>query len=133
MKRIIKFRAYETKEKEMVHDIHIAPEYGWLVLADNDAMSERGRSENWVLMQFTGLLDKNGKEVFEGDIVDNGYGIKEIVEFGCQNVDAFEGVGFNLWSFIGKHGAYDCARLQSEIEVVGNIYENPDLLNPKSK
>jgi hypothetical protein len=76
------------------------------------------------LQQYTGLKDKNGKEIYEGDIILYDYG-KIIVTYGIQRVDAFEGVGFNLWSHYGKENGI---RLQSEIEIIGNIFETPELI-----
>jgi hypothetical protein len=76
-------------------------------------------------LESTGLKDKNGKEVYEADIVIHD-GEKIVVNYGIQSVDAFEGAGFNLWSFYGqKLGGF---RLQSEIEIIGNVFENPELL-----
>ena len=78
------------------------------------------------IMQYVGLKDKNVKEIYEGDVVLFDYE-KILVSYGIQGVDAFEGIGFNLWShYVQKQ---DGTRLQSEIEVVGNIYESPELLN----
>ena len=78
------------------------------------------------IMQYVGLKDKNVKEIYEGDVVLFDYE-KILVSYGIQGVDAFEGIGFNLWSHYGQK--QDGTRLQSEIEVVGNIYESPELLN----
>lgn len=78
--------------------------------------------------QFTGLLDKNGSEIYEGDIIDDMP--PSVVQYGIQSVDAFEGVGFNLWGFYGHYEDIGKAiRLQSELEIIGNIHENPELLN----
>jgi uncharacterized phage protein (TIGR01671 family) len=85
------------------------------------------------LMQFTGLKDKNGKEIYEGDIVENKEGDMTVIEYGFQEVDAFVGVGFNLWPFQdapdykGIHDASESALRQ--YKVIGNIYENPELVN----
>ncbi|WP_053093119.1 YopX family protein [Streptococcus constellatus] len=84
--------------------------------------------ENATVMQSTGLFDKNGVEVFEGDVaVMNGWR-RQVVTFGTQEVEEDFGSvriyrGFNL--YLG--GGYPNA-VMSEFEVVGNIYENPELM-----
>jgi uncharacterized phage protein (TIGR01671 family) len=149
--RQIKFRAWDKKYKEMINDIHIAPEYDWLVLSDNDALAERdnrgrGDDDGYELMQFTGLLDKNGKEIYEGDIVEGiyrGVGIdgELSVETNMCGIVFYDYSGFSLeviqnksdkdrygmvnyFHFIGDDGG-----IFENKSVIGNIYENPELLN----
>lgn len=93
-----------------------------------DEFGEYWRDFNKIeLMQSTGLKDKNGKEIFEEDVVTNGWK-RQVVTFGTQEVEEDFGSiriyrGFNL--YLG--GGYPNA-IMSEFEVVGNIYENPELL-----
>ena len=85
-----------------------------------------------VLMQFTGLTDKNGKEIYEGDIlsVENPDGYKDLlclVEYD-SNVGGYEytpksGYGEFETSTIGW-----AMGMEFEFEIIGNIYENPELL-----
>lgn len=96
-------------------------------ILNNDFDCHSGWLEDCVLRQYTGLKDKNSKEIYDGDIVLHNEEKIE-VKYGCQEVDAFEGIGFNLWSFIGEYDKLNCSRLQSELEVIGNIYENKDLI-----
>lgn len=72
-----------------------------------------------VIEMFTGLVDKDGTDVYEGDVVlfDDGEILN--VSYGIQPVDAFEGVGYNLWSHYDKE--QDGTRLQSSIKVIGTI------------
>ena len=73
------------------------------------------------LMQFTGLKDKNGKEIYEGDILKICNGSLNCVAWMEPNrVVTFEKGAFTCptWSFDSTHW----------IEVIGNIYENPELL-----
>lgn len=72
--------------------------------------------KNIILMQFTGLLDKNGKEVYEGDVVKY---MDDEGEEGIQEVEYWDLIG----GFMPLLNIHDC-----EFEVVGNIYENPELL-----
>lgn len=76
--------------------------------------------ENYVVMQFTNLKDKNGKEIFEGDIVEDFQGEFFSVEY---HPAAFTfnqgGVGFAATRINIDKGGF---------EVIGNIYETPELL-----
>ncbi|AXI68340.1 hypothetical protein DP112_09830 [Streptococcus suis] len=81
-----------------------------------------------ILMQSTGLFDVNDKEIFEGDVVlENGWR-KVAVSFGTQEIEENFGdkrifQGFNL--YLG--GGYPEA-VMSKHEIIGNIYENPELM-----
>ena len=103
---------------------------------DGRIMLHRGleKPENtcYVIMQYTGLLDKNGVEIYEGDIVRTSTGYNYEIEWGGAFVD-IKGLGHDedwteipcSWSFDGKPAdCYFC-------EVIGNIYENPELLEKK--
>lgn len=119
--REIKFRAWDTKEKTMIKDIWIVPECNWGVYSDNDALLIS--NENVVLMQYTGLKDKNGVEIYEGDILK----MHEYIDCVIWRDDlcgfSFKGDKgrMNLVDWL-EHGQY------SDPEVIGNIYENPELL-----
>lgn len=79
----------------------------------------QGKHENFVLMQFTGFTDRNGTDIYEGDIIrylDNtGYGLVEKTVY-IEDIRA-------LPDFI-------CSKWE---EVIGNIYENPELLKEEPK
>ncbi|HEM4322831.1 TPA: hypothetical protein U1X88_001834 [Streptococcus suis] len=120
---IPKFRAWfgsEIYDKPVVYD-------GEFYLDWRDF--ENGKTHNGaILMQSTGLFDKNGKEIFEGDVVlENGWR-KVAVSFGTQEIEENFGdkrifQGFNLC--LG--GGYPDA-VMSDFEIIGNIYENPELV-----
>lgn len=114
----IKFRAWEKNLKEMIEVYNI----DFVSKMINRDIAFRFFDEV-ELMQYTGLKDKNGKEIYEGDIIkftDN------------YNTDIPEKIGvvkFNNASFYITDGAYSCYRwIDINIEIIGNIYENPDLL-----
>ena len=70
--------------------------------------------------QYTGLKDKNGNKIFEGDIVQSKYGDRLTVKYGVYEVDAFETFGFNLTTFSEDLTG---ARISKEHQIIGNIYE----------
>ena len=125
-----KFRAWDKKTKSMcdVWDIgwkawdfssgYAPVNYVNVNSLETDGTKERSDFEV-ILMQWTGLKDKNGKEIYEGDVViilDEPH----VVEFraGCFLVNG-------LWGdWIGEVES-------REMEVTGNIYENPELLQAK--
>ena len=95
--REIKFRAWDPGRKAMT------PDADPFIEEDGEAF----------IMQYTGLKDRNGKEIYEGDIID----------LGEKNIAQVEWVesGFVL---ILPYGAF---QLHSGGEIIGNIYENPEL------
>jgi len=98
--REIKFRAWNPKTKEIIDNIFLVP----------------GESTENV-MQYTGLKDRNGKEIYEGDIVkDEGVVFKKDAAFQVKNYPL---MNFFIEGFEDK---------KSKLEVIGNIHENPELL-----
>lgn len=76
------------------------------------------KHEDYILMQSTGLKDKNGKLIYEGDILKDKYGALHPISWnvkGFYEADTFAVAGF-----------YNA--IQEDMEVIGNIYENPELL-----
>lgn len=115
MNREIKFRAWEVNLKKMI-DLHkLTPLATTIETHDGLYLPF---VENLILMQFTGLTDKNGKEIYEGDILQFEFkGKKEISVIKEHNHD---GRGYCWWMSL-PFG-------QRPFEIIGNIYENPDLL-----
>ncbi|UPJ35839.1 hypothetical protein IVB45_02165 [Bradyrhizobium sp. 4] len=110
MQREIKFRAWDKKQSKLftVSDIQFnEAEIG--VYVTDQKTEALPWDENIILMQFTGLKDKNGKEVYEGDIVSTNDGVSYPVDW-VEDLAAF-----NVQKYFKP-------------VVIGNIYENPELL-----
>lgn len=96
----------------------------------NQEIELRPRDENIILMQSTGLFDKNGKEIFEGDIIRYNIDVVDIKRhptFGFYTVldgrEGFFGEGMSIDNF-----EEDAKEFSETAEIIGNIYENPELL-----
>lgn len=120
MNREIKFRAWDTVLKEMLEVTH------WTIPYSMSTKSGKRRLDNAVLMQFTGLLDKNGKEIYEGDVVQwreaNGRLKTEKV------VWEEELIAYVTRDEVDFVNTYLGGTQRNHLEVIGNIWENPDLL-----
>jgi uncharacterized phage protein (TIGR01671 family) len=126
MTRTIKFRAWDGKHivepKVPIFDGESA-----VYISDLNGFEQ---DYGFTLMQFTGLLDVHGKEIYEGHVVKWHEEIAE-VRFGeyCFTGDehSVHGNGFYLYSNPkGMFGVYN--QLSAIYEIIGNVYENPSLL-----
>ena len=101
-------------------------------MGDTERVTEMSVNQDEViLMQSTGLFDKNGVEIFEGDVVVTKNRQRQVVTFGTQEIEEDFGSiriyrGFNL--YLG--GGYPNA-VMSTFEVIGSIYENPEFMEVK--
>ena len=122
------FRVWTEEGKAMYYGVYPFKDGTLLLSYDGIAFDEVPASD-FILMQSTGLLDKNGNEIFVGDIVK--------YEAGCNTVTEEVVYDKNLAGFgvkdAGANIIFTFGELAEEIglsslEVVGNIYENPELL-----
>lgn len=141
MNREIKFRIWDKVENKYIF-ITKREDYDWLAVAVE-------HPELYDVQQFTGLLDKQSKEIYEGDIVKGG------VYYGWVNEKGIGVIKFGEWEQDGSGHEYSTQTcfgwyinvkesqfynedsfLDKEkckfLEVIGNIYENPELLTPPS-
>ncbi|MCO4648832.1 hypothetical protein Si010_00414 [Streptococcus infantarius subsp. infantarius] len=100
--------------------------HDYTVEGDDDVYGDIISFENCVLMQSTGLFDKNSKEIYEGDIV------KFTLTDGFSYVvDGYGVVKYKTGAFYVVNGLteYLISNINiNEIEVIGNVYKNPELL-----
>lgn len=108
MNREIKFRAWDNHDHKMVFIEDKLPSF-----------------HGWEIMQYTGLKDKNGKEVYEGDIVKYDYNSTPIEH--CVEAVTYD-LEWGGWQF----GTYILEpTIKKTLEIIGNIYENPELIKSK--
>ena len=120
------FRAYILKEKYMVDVEILHPEY--ILAYDGKAynLNNINNSKNYIIVQSTGLVDKNGKELFEGDILTDG-SIKYLVRFEEEKACFIMKPILCGKTLFKKYEELD-RRYMHYYEIIGNIYENPELL-----
>ncbi|NBA63512.1 YopX family protein [Enterococcus mundtii] len=126
-----KFRAWDKKNKSMheVELIDFSDNIGYLSI-------ENGRGDwysfevDTILMQSTGLKDKNGVEIFDGDIVaveNHPFQRKEDSGAGIE-IEGNYVVGWNQHDLTWCAGDLLLARLKPYVRVIGNMYENSEIL-----
>ena len=134
---IPRFRAYSKEENEMYYphndknvDWTIDDETGFIAPLVNLGGGMWGMIDKYELMQSTTLKDKNGVEIFEGDVVaveNHPFQRKEDSSAGME-IEGDYVVGWNQHDLTWCAGDLLLARLKPYVRVIGNIYENSELL-----
>lgn len=125
MSREIKFRAWDIRNNEMIkHDFVILGANGRVYISD-----EKNSGDYITLLQFTGLHDKNGKEIWEGDVcnVTMNKDKNEAIDYDMGQCTVIWGNGGLFLEGYSNDLGWQCNNL--DVEVIGNIYESPELLN----
>lgn len=125
MKREIKFRAWDGTKM-------FCP----VALKENGKVeSNLWTTDNWIVMQYTGLKDRNGKEIYEGDVVNIGASDFDFIVDKNGNPVSYEVMVHEcdyilyridlslIWGRLGR-----LSEMNWCCEIIGNIYENPELL-----
>ena len=135
--RIIKFRVWDIEHKEMYYSDNCDNNFVFLIDYNGihvETQEYYGDEEEWksytpkqIVMQFTGLEDKNKTPIYEGDIVKGCYGIPPVC---VKSFVEYDGSAFIIKTLdhtpkeVTLRTAIECL----DIEVIGNIHENKELI-----
>jgi uncharacterized phage protein (TIGR01671 family) len=127
MSREIKFRVWGKIEKE-----YIRYPFVWLSLFDSPDGLKIEDNKDLVVEQYTGLKDKNGKEIYEGDIIQETI-LADDTTGGTYRYEVYWDEDTLCWSIKGisdidYHLRDDLWETNASREVIGNIHENPELI-----
>lgn len=139
----IKYRAWNIAGKQMFQpvSIHFGDDASGKIISvwgknKNGFDYSLVHGESCYLLQYTGLKDKNGKEIYKGDIVNI---TQNAGEFHAQIIWLDDQAQFRLFPTDGEDILFDDfmwlkrsgenEEILLEFEIIGNIYENPDLLS----
>lgn len=137
--RQIKFRAWDEDRKQMIYDFStISVKLLQANMEDGGFIFCGGYQENedWhepILMQFTGLKDSTGKEIYEGDIIEStfsdGKPCRHVIEYSSEQAQFVAVFIQNNYSPVKSEGGIKQSWVNEfKKKVVGNIYQNQNLL-----
>lgn len=121
----LKIKAWLKKEKKMLSIIGIDFNYEYIRYTEDDNLFNSdykvAEFKDIELLQFTGLKDNGGQELYEADVIKFNDGIDDI--YGLISYDDEDGTYCVSYENITEH----LSDREGDFEIVGNIFENPDL------
>ena len=121
----LKIKAWLKKEKKMVSIIGIDFNYEYIRYTEDDNLFNSdykvAEFKDIELLQFTGLKDNGGQELYEADVIKFNDGIDDI--YGLISYDDEDAVYCVSYENVTEH----LSNMAGDFEIVGNIFENPDL------
>lgn len=129
--REIKFRAWDEEERFMYYGVLPISDSHFLIADQYGHRVHEAAGQAVHVMQFTGLHDTDGKEIWEGDIVkDADEGTLHVIKYYAEEWD-YPAFDLDPYIDVDSNGISYCLQ-DMGLEVIGNIYENPELLKEAS-
>ena len=129
--REIKFRAWHKSEKQWENPDHLFMSMSNQLIGFANLKTGPAYHSTYEIMQFTGLHDKNGKEIYEGDIInlgENGHAKPSQIAFNDGSFCIIaDWISDKENPFIELSTYCNPAFIKC-VEIIGNIYENPELI-----
>ena len=134
MSKEIKFRIWDKDSGYFIKvsdtNKHYLSLNGDIIIIDEMGFIYEMDKENYIIDRYTGLKDKNGKEIYEGDIIRLKHHIDKRINVVGKVIFLSEQASFGIIDDLGQE--YPLFRNTTEqIEIIGNIYENLELLEGK--
>ncbi len=123
-----KFRALQREKKRWLDSVSIYSDGSWMgSMIENEGEISGYGEEECDLTFYTGLKDKNGKEIYEGDILVIDYGRGKTI----GQVEWMDDISTYAIAKVDGGHSFSLQHSRRSDEVIGNIYENPELLTKK--